>query len=483
MNQGTSMQKTEEGLSDGLVNFNVVNYRWIRKQNLPYVFIWVVYYAWVVAFATWWTASPLGENVFSTQMRGIMHSVNLLSSAVFIFIIRKEWFVKTARIGSLLVIAGMAIFFIIPDPRIQILSVILSSAAMGCVNISILIPFVFILNNTEKFYGVVGSNILIQLLSLFLEHNTHNSIELILFFLIHSASFGATLFFRRNDITENVDEGKINIPVFRKRIYFTILFNCSIAILCKGVGKGVLNITAVNSEVPVVTWYYMGSLIGCVMFIGVYAYLKRASLWLGNITFAGVAMGLFCNAFAIQIPGMAVAFALLLGIGNTVGMIHMYYIIGVVGKKYNSMRYLQLSILLIGICGGVSGVVIGNLISRIGTFEISIMASVVSVGVMTLFMATSPAIAGTQFENDWGNDTRNSEIDNEQLQIFLKYRMSKREIEVCKLLLQGYTMRQISGILSIAYPTVNTYCTSIYRKTKINSRTELLQVFKDYINQ
>ena len=32
------------------------------------------------------------------------------------------------------------------------------------------------------------------------------------------------------------------------------------------------------------------------------------------------------------------------------------------------------------------------------------------------------------------------------------------------------------------HPTVNTYCTSIYRKTKINSRTELLQVFKDYIN-
>jgi DNA-binding CsgD family transcriptional regulator len=60
--------------------------------------------------------------------------------------------------------------------------------------------------------------------------------------------------------------------------------------------------------------------------------------------------------------------------------------------------------------------------------------------------------------------------------------MSNREIEVCKLLLQGYTMRQISGILSIAYPTVNTYCTSIYRKTNVNSRTELAQVFKEYTN-
>jgi DNA-binding CsgD family transcriptional regulator len=74
------------------------------------------------------------------------------------------------------------------------------------------------------------------------------------------------------------------------------------------------------------------------------------------------------------------------------------------------------------------------------------------------------------------------EIDNEQLHHFRQYRMSNREIEVCKLLLQGYTMRQISGILSIAYPTVNTYCTSIYRKTNVNSRTELAQVFKEYTN-
>ncbi|HOV41912.1 MAG TPA: helix-turn-helix transcriptional regulator, partial [Oscillospiraceae bacterium] len=80
-------------------------------------------------------------------------------------------------------------------------------------------------------------------------------------------------------------------------------------------------------------------------------------------------------------------------------------------------------------------------------------------------------------------DSQFSEIDNEQLNIFLKYKLSRREIEVCKLLLQGYTLRQISGILSIGYSTVNTYCTSIYRKTKINSRTELMQVFKDYRNK
>jgi len=71
-------------------------------------------------------------------------------------------------------------------------------------------------------------------------------------------------------------------------------------------------------------------------------------------------------------------------------------------------------------------------------------------------------------------------LTRRDLHMFRKYKLSNREIEVCKLLLQGFTMRQIAAILSLAYPTVNTYCTSIYRKLNINSRTELLLVFKEY---
>ncbi|HBN85109.1 MAG TPA: hypothetical protein DDZ89_14845, partial [Clostridiales bacterium] len=51
---------------------NVTYIKAIRKQNLPYIFVWIVYYAWVIAFATWWTDSPLDENVFSTQLRNLL---------------------------------------------------------------------------------------------------------------------------------------------------------------------------------------------------------------------------------------------------------------------------------------------------------------------------------------------------------------------------------------------------------------------------
>lgn len=479
MSRKTADQKTAEDT----INYCVVNFRWFRRKSNPYVFIWIFYYAWVVAFATWWTASPLSENVFNTQLRELMHVVTLISSAVFVFVIRKEWFVRVACIGAVLIVMGMITFFTVPNAHIQILAAVISSVAMGCVNISILIPFVFLLNNTEKLYAVVGSNALIQIAALFLEYNTYQTVEQILSFAILAVALSAIVFFKKTDLPENVDVSELSKPKFHQRIYLALFFNCAVAILCKGVGRGILNIAAENAGSSVLTGYYIGGLAGCLVYILIYAFTKRAYIWLGNMTFASVSVSLLLNAYVHEIHGFAIPFAVLLGLGSTVGMINMYYILGVIGKKYDSMRFVRLYIFFVGIFGGGSGIVVGYLISQIGAFGFSVLASVFSVVVMIAFMFVSPIMERADYFNAWAKDSQHSEIDNEQLHIFLKYQMSKREIEVCKLLLQGYTMRQISGILSIAYPTVNTYCTSIYRKTKINSRAELLQVFKDYTNK
>lgn len=465
-------------------NNNVVGIKGLNKHNLPYIFIWIIYYAWVIAFSTWWTASPLTDNVFGSQTRSLIHSVNLFSSAVFILLIKKEWFVKMARIGAVFIIAGMSVFLSVPLALVQLVSAIIVGISLGCVNTGILMPFVFSLNNTEKLYAVVGSNLLISLILLFQNgnggNNLHSRDDLILSFVILIIALSATIFFKKSSDVQSIDEKSADTPEISPRIYLTLFLNCTFAVLCKGIGTGILNITAEGFGNSVVVWYYIGGFAGCLIYFVLYAFASKAFILLGNISFALVSMGLLCNAFTEQAPGMAVIFAVLLGAGNTVGMINMYYIIGVIAKKYNSMRYLKLSIILIGICGGVSGVVVGNFIHAVNTFEISVIASIVSVSVMMLFMILSPLLAHEQYYSDWARDSEMTEVDNDQLYLFNKYKLSKREIEVCKLLLQGYTLRQISAMLSIAYSTVNTYCTCAYRKLNINSRTELLIMFKEY---
>ncbi|AEF86954.1 transcriptional regulator, LuxR family protein [Treponema primitia ZAS-2] len=60
---------------------------------------------------------------------------------------------------------------------------------------------------------------------------------------------------------------------------------------------------------------------------------------------------------------------------------------------------------------------------------------------------------------------------------FDSFGFSKREKEVCLLLLKGFSIRQIGGQLSIAFDTVNNHCRSIYRKLGIKSRKELFLKF------
>lgn len=462
---------------------NVVHIGALRKNSAPYFMIWVLYYAWVVAFATWWTASPLTGDVFGENLRSMMHALNLLSSAGFILVLRREWFVRASRLGAALILAGMGVFFLAPGGPVRLAGALVSSAALGCVNISILIPFVFYLNNTEKLYAVVGSNALIQLISLARAVGSPPAqggrVQALISLLLLAAGLGAVFFFRRTDLVG--EKTGHEAGAFPARIYLTVVFNCIVAVLCKGAGQGVLNAAARSAPHGLLAWHYAGGLAGCVLFLGIYAFSRRAFLWLGNLTFASVTMGLVCNAFSGQLPGLNPVFAFLLGIGNTVGMINMYYIIGVVGKKYDSMRYLKLSIPLIGICGGVSGIGVGNLVSHAGIFGVSAAAALVSGVLMLVLMAFSPLMTNARFENDWAKDSQRTDTGLGELTLFETHRLTRRETQVCRLLLQGYTLRQISGILSIAYSTVNTYCTSAYRKLGVNSRTELLLLFQDKV--
>lgn len=463
----------------------VVDIRAIRKSNLPYIFIWIVYYAWIIVFTTWWTSSQVTEIILSSGLRSVLHSINLLSSAFFVLIIRKEWFVKTARIGAILIIVGMSLFLVTSNTSLQLSSLVLFGITLGIVNISILIPFVFVMNNTEKFYSVLGSNLLINIMMLiklsFFDSNSSGDITYYVSYVILAFALLATIFFKKSSIEDYANK-LINYPEITPRIYLTLLNNCVIAILCKGVGKGVLNITAETYR-GVHIWYYIGGVIGCIFYFNINAVFKNAFIWLNNITFSTIAMGLLCNAFVDDMPQLRVVFAILLGVGGTIGMINMYYVLAVVGKKFNSMRYVKLSIFLIGTCGGIVGLLLGNLISKINTAQVSIIASIGTKALLLVFLILTSNLIQNQKYSDWVKDAGRTEIDNKKKDIFAEYNLSRREAQVCKLLLEGYTLRQVSAVLALAYSTVNTYCTSSYRKLDINSRAELLLIFKDYIKQ
>lgn len=454
-----------------------------RKSSLPYFWVWMFYYAWVVAFSTWWTATPATESVFGEQIRSMMHIINLFSSAVCVFLIQKEKAVNTGRIGAILLVAGMLALLLIKAPAVQLVCTILIAVCMGVVNISILSPYVFVLNNTEKLYAMLFSNVLICGVGLLMESAFWRTLSqtqgLIVSFAMLLAGLLGIVFFRQYTVTEKAEENAAGAAIFHPKLYITIFISCVFAILFKGVGKGIFNLAIPGTPYPISIWYHVGGLLGVGIYLLVFAKVKKSMHVVVNFSFCLLSLGLLCAALAEQKPFFEVIFALFLGAGNSMGVVTMYYMLGVVGKKFHSIKYIQRSIVFVGICGGVAGVIAGNLI--VSMREATIAASVIVSTVMMLLVTFYPLMLNDHFKS-WTQDAEKSEIDNEQLFLFKKYKLSKRETDVCKLLLQGYTMRQISGILSLAYPTVNTYCTSMYRKLSINSRTELLVMFKDYMS-
>jgi len=459
---------------------NLINFKNIKKSNLTYILVWIFYYAWVIVFTTWWTSSPVTVAVFDAEMRAMLHIINLTASAVFIFILKREWYVVSSRISAVFLIVSSVIFLTIQNDTAQTVAAIVLAVAIGGLNASILIPFVFVLNNTEKFYSVVFSNLLISVMILLQEFGTLKVTDSIIFSLIMLAlSILPTIFFKKSDLLESYPKNLSLVPKYSKITYLTIALNCVYAIMCKSVGKIFLQNADMQTAIALEPYFYFGAILGCVVYFLIYMVFRNSNQTTWNVTFSTFVAAMLLYSFGNNSNVVLGFFAVLLGVGSTMGMINMYYILGVIGKKYFSIKYVRLSILFIGTCGGVSGILIALLTKQSPITAGMALAGFSAIAIVILLMF-SPTLTQKYFCDSWASDSEKSDV-NTSLNYLQKYNLSKRESEICQLLLQGNTLRQAAAILDISYATVNTYTTTLYRKLNINSRTELLILFKDYI--
>jgi DNA-binding CsgD family transcriptional regulator len=58
--------------------------------------------------------------------------------------------------------------------------------------------------------------------------------------------------------------------------------------------------------------------------------------------------------------------------------------------------------------------------------------------------------------------------------------LTPRELDVFRLLLEGYTLQETANQLGVKYSTANTHMTAIYKKLGVNSRAELIIRYRDF---
>lgn len=466
-----------------MIDSKVTNLKNITKQNIPYMITWIIYYAWVIVFTTWWTASPLTDEVYGTDSRVILHSLNLLSSAIIVFFMKKEWFKKFALGGGILIIVNSILFVLSKNPEFlnanvhSVITVILA-CSLGIVNAGILVPFVYVMNNTEKFYSVVGTNLLISILVLLQELELLNISNGFLFsFIMLVVSLIPILFFKVKDYKTEEKEHEQYIVKTPKVLYVTLMLNCLYVIFCKGVGKSFLLLANETTEFNLGILFYIGGIVGCVIYFLIYHFFKKCNHATWNITFSTFALSMFiyyiANSFILKC-----VFAFFVGIGSTIGMINMYYILGVIGRKYWNHTYVKASIFFIGFCGGASGTILGSYLTFANDTNLSMILSIVSLVIVLILLSISPTLALTYYQDKWQEDSTKGQVDIKNIRKYQKYNLTEREIEVINCLLDNYTNRQIAATLGISENTVKHHCKNIFKKLDIYSKNEIAQKLK-----
>ncbi|MEG0157195.1 MAG: LuxR C-terminal-related transcriptional regulator, partial [Anaerovoracaceae bacterium] len=222
--------------------------------------------------------------------------------------------------------------------------------------------------------------------------------------------------------------------------------------------------------------YFYGIIFGLLLVILLQKKFQLNLCIMLNLSFALLALGFVIRLIILHYPILIYISTLCFGLAYGIGMVNIYYLAGFMAKKFQNITFYRVGILLSAIFY-FSGFGLAYLFR-----DAYLLLSILSVCIVIAFFALSPMFLRLLYQGEWIDDTYRQDVTfDSRLQSRLKeLKLSPQEIQVCTLLLCGYTLRQTASTLALAYPTVNTYCTAIYRKLSINSRAELLLMFKDY---
>jgi DNA-binding NarL/FixJ family response regulator len=87
-----------------------------------------------------------------------------------------------------------------------------------------------------------------------------------------------------------------------------------------------------------------------------------------------------------------------------------------------------------------------------------------------------------KISKDYSKDTKNTAKVNES-KLLCSFGLSEKEIEIAKMLAQGFTNKQIASALYISGGTVKNYVSNLYSKIGISDRTSAAIYIKDLLKE
>lgn len=452
----------------------------ITKKNLPFFMAWIGMIIWLDSNAL--PIGAVGETSLSqTSPSGIFSYIYPLSTIALICLFDIRRLLSYTKFSAAAAILGFLGAMLTGNGPVSYVGIALAAICCGHILASVGFGFFLILNNSERLYslctGIFLSKTILLSRIVFADSFQGTDHYFTMQVLGLLPLFICALFFQESDGQEAF-ESKAKVHIRNYSVLFLALpvfvFN---DFLAPTIWRSFTSIQPVTLN----TYHAIGVFAGMI-FVILLQQLKFNICYVINSSFAGLALGFIINLVTFRSEGLMLISALLFGFSYATGFISIYCILGVIAKKTRSLTFYRVGILSCGLFY-VFGFALVNVLKNNNSETMLSVISVISVAIILMIFVLTPFFTKTINSEEWVDDFHRPDVTQEsRLSAYLReFNLTPREIEVCLLLLEGYTMRQISAILSISYSTVNTYCTSIYRKLKINSKTELVLMLSSYL--
>lgn len=462
-----------------MINSRVTNIQNIRNNIIPYMTSWILSYAWIVLFFTWWVNDFKNSFIFEGNDICAIYVLFLIFLSLFSFVVCPQRFDKYAKIGGIGSVLIMIAVYLLHDVSLGKNVVFILPIFVALFFISLLHIFIYIMNNTEKLYSMIISNFI--LISIVILQDLHiidifnNYIFMIVMFAL---SLIPIIKFNKEDYKSEEDKYLLKAPKISKILYISLIINCIFLVLCRGVGRAFLLMANDMYPFNLEIYYYAGGFVGCIIIFILYSYFKKCNIVCWNIVFSSFILA----AFIYLLPSTEIIkniFAFVLGFGIMIGINIMYYTLGVISKKYWDFSYVKFNILIIALVGCGFGTIFGKIVYTMNVSNLNLIVLTISVVVMIILLIVSPYLMATFFNDKWTEDSIMASIDNENIRKLSNYGFTVKEMEVCNCVLNNLTVRQIAAQMNISENTVKFHKKQIFKKLDINSKEELIKIIEN----
>ena len=401
-----------------------------------------------------------------------LYCAYLFGAFLFLFVSAGGFF-RFSRASCAVAGTTFAVWLVLPAGELQSVCATVCWFALGGCVFCAAYAYMLVINNTERFFGAlviaVNYGICLLLDAAGVANGSHWRVLPALFLygsIICITQFG------EGDLAESFEKSapkpdKTMYPAFALFLIF-FLMDAFISFLCvRGGRAAILSFGA-------------GATLGGVVYAAVQLVFKRSIWHVWNLYFV-----LLTVSFALMQtdPGSAAyrAGAFLCGL-CTLGYAAAFYTFGGVMKKFGSLavfKKLMCCACLPTLIAAFAAM--GLLQAYLPEFIPTISIAAASV-CFILYVLFSPVFQKHVFAADWSEDYCKPDMSAISVQIAKNDRLggcglTPREKEVCALLLLGCSRKQIGLKLRISYATVGFHCTSLYKKLKISSLSELFAMF------